>query len=192
MTAGARSERKNRRLALRLRRKGYYRTDRPGRGRKRAGPIESAATASNGVTDAEAKAQLDQLMRLQAEFENFRRRTRKEMGEVRQAAGAKMIETILPVLDNFTRALDTPDASPEGFADGVKMIHAQFVDMLRQTGLEPIEARGETFDPHFHEAVSVDSSGEHPEDEVIDVLQDGYMLNGKLLRPAMVRVARTG
>lgn len=128
--------------------------------------------------------------RLQAEFENFRRRSRKEMDEVRSTASAGVMESLLPALDNFNRALKTPGSSFEDFMQGVQMIHAHLLNLLKDEGLETVHAKGKKFDPHMHEAVAVDASGEHEDDLIVEVLQDGYVLKGKLIRPALVKVAR--
>ena len=196
MNNRSKATRHRRRLGLRLRRRQYHRHDAKPLGRRR----RAAATGhGNGVTpplgaefDAQAllERQREQALRLQAEFENFRRRARKEMAEVRGNAGAKLIQSLLPVLDNLERALDQPSNSIEGFVEGVKMIQNQFLDVLREAGLEPIEAVGQPFDPHVHEAVMVDPSDEHPDNHILEVLQAGYRVRDKLVRPAMVKVSR--
>lgn len=183
-----------RRLALRLRRRHYHNRPAPGCpapacGEVEAVPSESPAAAPDPANDAAQKAK-DQLLRLQAEFENFRRRTRKEMEEVRAQAASGLMEAVLPVLDNFGRALKMPATSLDGFLEGVRMIHSHFGNILREAGLETIEAKGLPFDPKIHEAVAVEASEEVPDNTVLEVLQDGYMLRGKLLRPAMVKVSR--
>ncbi len=131
-------------------------------------------------------------MRLQAEFENYRRRTRKEVEDIKTTASADLIEALIPVVDNFSHALKSPVTSLEGFAQGVQMIQNQFLSLLKEKGLEPIDAEGKTFDPKFHEAVAVDTSGEHPENQVVEVLQPGYAVRGKLVRPTLVKVSRHG
>lgn len=182
------ADRYQRRLALRLRRQRFHAPN-PG-----DAPAESAP-AAGGVSAEEIEAiekkYKDQIMRHQAEFDNFRRRSRKEKDDMRQVAAAETLEKLLPVIDNFSRALSSPASSLEGFVEGVKMIHSHFLSLLRDAGLEAIQAKGQPFDPNFHEAVAVDDSGEHPDNTVVETLQDGYMLKGKLLRPAMVKVARS-
>lgn len=179
-------------MALRLKRARYHS---PETRRRRGAPrgsasILSAPGAEDAATEAAVEKHREQTQRLQAEFENFRRRTRRDMEEIRKTAGSATIKNLLPVVDNFARALQTPAASLESFTEGIRMIHGLFMNLLRESGLERIEALGQTFDPNFHEAVSVDSSGEQPENQVVEILQDGYLLQGKLIRPAMVRVAR--
>lgn len=132
----------------------------------------------------------DQLLRSQAEFENFRKRTRRDMQQNIELANRDLLEKILPVLDNFSRALANPGSSVEALHDGLQMVDKQLIDLLAAQGLQKIEALGQPFDPNLHEAIATDHSDEYPENHVIEVLQDGYTLNGRLLRPAMVRVAR--
>ncbi|MEN6625942.1 MAG: nucleotide exchange factor GrpE [Candidatus Sumerlaeia bacterium] len=132
----------------------------------------------------------DQLLRTTAEFENFRKRTRRDMQQNIELANRDLLEKLLPVLDNFGRALANPGTSVEALHGGVEMINKQMVDLLGQNGLQKIEALGQPFDPNLHEAIAADDSEDYPENHVIEVLQDGYTLNGRLLRPAMVRVAR--
>lgn len=132
----------------------------------------------------------DQLLRTAAEFENFRKRTRRDMQQNIELANRDLLEKLLAVLDNFQRALANPGSSVEALHDGLQMVDRQLIDVLGQFGLQKIEALGQPFDPQIHEAIATDHSDEYPENHVIEVLQDGYMLNGRLLRPAMVRVAR--
>ncbi|MCE5231186.1 nucleotide exchange factor GrpE [bacterium] len=132
----------------------------------------------------------DQLLRTAAEFENFRKRTRRDMQQNIESANRDLLEAVLPVLDNFGRALANPGSSVEALHDGLQMVDKQLIDTLGRFGLQKIEALGQPFDPNLHEAIATDASEEYPDNHVIEVLQDGYTLNGRLLRPAMVRVAR--
>lgn len=136
--------------------------------------------------------QRDQTLRLQAEFENYRRRSKKELEELRETANSNLMKEFLPILDNFARALQNPGTSLESFVEGIKMVNGMFGNTLKSAGLERIEAEGQPFDPNIHEAVMIDNSGEYPENQVVEVLQEGFMLKGKLIRPAMVKVARQG
>lgn len=131
------------------------------------------------------------MLRIKAEFENYRKRAKRDREEFRKTAAMDLIREILPILDNFSRALENPGSSLEGFVQGITMISSQFEGLLKESGLERIEAAGQAFDPNLHEAVSVDTSGEHPENSIVEVLQEGFRVGGKLLRPAMVRVARS-
>lgn len=143
----------------------------------------------------EKKLIYEQLMRRQAEFENFRKRVDRERSEVNANAKANVVLELLPVLDNLERALESApkgEAVSENILMGVKLIHRQFLDILIGLGLSPIKAMGEIFDPHIHEAVTTEANGELPENTVIAELQKGYKLGEKLLRPAMVKVTVRG
>lgn len=187
--------RKSRRAALRLKRSRYHSGRHP-RATRHTG-LGEAGLPTAGVDKALAEntalieKQKENLMRLQADFENYRRRTRNEMKEMKLAAGAGLITELLPILDNFSRALEAPAKELEGFVDGVRMIRDMLIDQLVEAGLERIEAEGKPFDPNIHEAVAVDASGEHEENTIVNVLQEGYRVRGRLMRPAMVRVARS-
>ncbi|MGI9102849.1 MAG: nucleotide exchange factor GrpE [Terriglobales bacterium] len=132
---------------------------------------------------------LDRLARLQAEFENFRKRSAREQQEFRDYALVEAIKSLLPVLDSFDRALATPERSSEEFHQGIELINRQFHDALGKLGVQPIEAKGEPFDPNLHQAVQMVETGEAQDHHVLDELQRGYKLKDRLLRPAMVRVA---
>lgn len=191
------SDRSQRRLPLRLRRRRYNETELLRRHLRNRRPSTGAHSQTNGSgADAESTALVErareQMLRLQAEFDNYRRRSKKEADELRETANANLVKEFLPILDNFSRALQNPGNSLEGFVDGIKMVSNLFTQTLKSAGLERIEAVGQPFDPNFHEAVLVDNSGEHPENHVVEVLQEGFVLKGKLIRPAMVKVARKG
>ena len=138
---------------------------------------------------AERDSLLERLARAQAEFENARRRGAREQQEFREFATADAVRAMLPVLDNFERALR---AKPEGtdFRSGVELIYKQLRDVLARLGVQPIPAQGEPFDPRVHEAVEMVETGEAPDHTVLEELQRGYRMKEKLLRPAMVRVAK--
>ncbi len=143
----------------------------------------------------EKKLIYEQLMRRQAEFENFRKRVERERLEVNLQARANVVLEFLPVLDNLERALESvpkSEAVSENILMGVKLIHRQFLDVLIGLGLSPIKALGEVFDPHMHEAVTTEINSELPENTVIAELQKGYKLGEKLLRPSMVKVTLRG
>ncbi len=136
----------------------------------------------------------DQLLRRQAEFENFRKRTERDRIETYNRARADIIMELLPVIDNFDRALSSLETSSEdaaGLRHGVELIHKQFKDILTKLGLEPVEAVGCPFDPHVHEAVATESTDQHEENTIIAEFERGYKLGDKLLRPAKVKVAST-
>jgi molecular chaperone GrpE len=138
---------------------------------------------------AERDSLLDRLARAQADFENARKRASREQQEFRDYALADAIKVLLPVLDSFERALQTSTEKSE-FRNGVELIYKQLQDGLQKLGLRPIPALGELFDPRFHEAVEMVDTREAEDHQVIDELQRGYKLKDRLLRPAMVRVAR--
>lgn len=134
----------------------------------------------------------DQLLRRQAEFENYRRRVDREKSEAYTRARAEVLLELLPVIDNFERALASLENSggdAESLRHGVELIHKQFKDALTKFGLEPVESVGQTFDPHLHEAVTIEPTDKHKENTVIEEFQRGYKLGEKLLRPAKVKVA---
>jgi molecular chaperone GrpE len=187
-----------RRLGMRLKRKRYHGAThlhhRPHRdGYTATHPIEEAAGTEGAAEYEELIAkQREHLMRLQAEFENFRRRTKKEVQTIKDTASYDVLQGLLPILDNFQRALDAPSTDAQGILEGVKMIYGLLKHQLREAGLETMDVKGKPFDPQYHDAVEVDSSGEHEENTVVDVLQDGYMVKGRLVRPALVKVSRHG
>jgi molecular chaperone GrpE len=131
----------------------------------------------------------DRLARLQAEFDNFRKRQTKENQDFRDYALNNAILGFLPIVDSFDRALQAPDG-PE-FRKGVELINRQFHDALTKLGVEPIQAAGQPFDPNLHQAVQSVDSRDVPANHVVDELQRGYKLKDRLLRPAMVTVSKS-
>ncbi|MGA9391572.1 MAG: nucleotide exchange factor GrpE [Candidatus Sulfotelmatobacter sp.] len=155
-----------------------------------------AATGESSVPEtelqkvkAERDSSLDRLARMQAEFENARRRTLKEQQDFRDYAAADTIKSLLPILDSFDRALQVK-SDPADFRNGVDLIYKQLQTALEKHSLQPIEAKGEPFDPHYHEAIEMVETTDAPDHQVIEELQRGYKLKDRLLRPAMVKVAR--
>ena len=167
------------------------------------GDESSSETTGGGVAAAEAsgpgaelqkvKAErdslLDRLARAQAEFENARRRASKEQQDFRDYAAAESIKPLLPVLDSFERALQVK-SEPGDFRSGVELIYKQLQDALAKLGVTVIPAKGQPFDPHVHEAIEMVQTSEVPDHEVMEELQRGYKIKDRLLRPAMVRVAK--
>ncbi len=139
---------------------------------------------------AERDALYDRLARLQAEFDNFRKRQTKENQEFRDYALNNAILQLLPIVDSFDRALEAPNGTE--FRKGVELINRQFHDALTKLGVEPIESAGKPFDPNLHQAVQMVESAEVAENHVVAELQRGYKLKDRLLRPAMVTVAKKG
>jgi molecular chaperone GrpE len=133
---------------------------------------------------------LDRLARLQAEFENARKRAAREQQEYKDFALADALKNLLPIVDSFDRALQTKVQKPEDFRAGVELIRKQFHDALEKLGLRPIPAKGEPFDPRLHEAIEMVDTDAVKDHHIVDELQRGYKLKDRLLRPAMVRVAR--
>ncbi len=133
---------------------------------------------------------LDRLARLQAEFENARKRTAREQQEFREYAVTDALKALLPTLDSFERALQTSASDKSEFRGGVELIYKQLQDALAKLGLRPIPAKGEPFDPHLHQAIEMVDTREAEDHHVLEELQRGYRLKDRLLRPSMVRVAR--
>jgi molecular chaperone GrpE len=138
----------------------------------------------------EKDALQDRLLRTAAEFDNYRKRVERERRDLADYIKGDVLAELLPIVDNFERALQAPSPESESLRKGVELIHKQMVDFLRKRGVTPIEALGADFDPNFHQAVIHETSPSHREGEVIAELQRGYMLGDKLLRPAMVKVAK--
>jgi molecular chaperone GrpE len=139
---------------------------------------------------AECGAYLDRLARLQAEFDNFRKRATREQQEYREYALAEALKLLLPILDSLDRALKTGTAGAEDFRSGIDLIDRQFHDVLAKLGVEPVPAKGIAFDPNIHQAVQMMPTNEVPENHVFEELLRGYKLRDRLLRPAMVLVAQ--
>jgi molecular chaperone GrpE len=128
------------------------------------------------------------LLRRQAEFDNFRKRTEKERSDYLQYAGMELIRDLLPILDDFDRARKVEGGDPE-YTKGVELIYARMYETMKKLGMEPIETAGRSFDPHLHQAVERVETKDHPEGTILDEFQRGYNFKGKLLRPSMVKVA---
>jgi molecular chaperone GrpE len=139
---------------------------------------------------AERDSLLDRLARLQAEFDNYRKRIARENAEFRDYAVADAAKNLLPVIDNFALALRNTSGGPEDFRKGVELIHKQLQDVLQRLKVEQIPAQGEPFDPRVHEAIEMVESNQVPDNHVLEELQPGYRIKDRLLRPAMVRVAK--
>ena len=139
---------------------------------------------------SERAAYLDRAARIQAEFENYRKRSEKQQQEFKEYALAGAMTTLLPILDSLDRALNTKAASLEDFHAGIELIDKQFHDALAKLGVQPVPAEGEPFDPNLHQAIQMVDTDEVEDNHVLDELQRGYKLKDRLLRPAMVRVAR--
>ena len=157
----------------------------------------SSAQPPNDQPDAalrelqrEKDALQDRLLRTAAEFDNYRKRMDRERKDLSEYATTDVLLELLPIVDNFERALQAPAGTEaDAFRKGIELIHKQMLDLLRKRGVTPLETLGAEFDPNFHQAVIQEPSAEHREGEVMQELQRGYMLGERLLRPAMVKVA---
>ena len=148
-----------------------------------------AAVAAERDQLAKEKAELyDRLLRSRAEFDNARRRFDKERSEYLQFAAMDLVRDIVPVLDDFERALKVETAD-QNYAKGIELIHQRLYDNLKKLGLEPLETAGKKFDPNLHQAVERVQTEEVEDQMVLGEFQRGYNFRGKLLRPAMVKVA---
>jgi molecular chaperone GrpE len=163
-------------------------------------PLEgehSAEAGGDGEIDVvtalqqQADENHNRYLRAQADFDNFRRRTLKEKEELAQYASLKLVGQLLPVLDNFQRALQTGGEGAESgsFAKGVDMIYRQLSQVLETEGLKPMEVVGQPFDPELHQAIMQVESEEYEAGTVVEVIQPGYRLKDKVIRPAMVKVS---
>ena len=164
-----------------------------------AEPSPAATDPAEALTSADPAEDLrrerddyhDRWLRKTAEFENYRRRVERERREQADRAVLDLLQELLLVVDDFDRAL-TVDAGEEAgaYRKGVELIHTKLHDLLRREGVKAIDALGADFDPNLHQAVMHEASPDHREGEVIGELRRGYMINDRLLRPAMVKVAK--
>jgi molecular chaperone GrpE len=170
-----------------------------------ASNLETQAKADEAVAtpeqvqewrDKAAKAQehWDRLLRVSADFDNYKKRAARERQEAIRFANAALLEKLVPIVDNFEMALNAAEGpqpnAPDALAAGVGMIHAQLRAALSDAGLEEIDATGKPFDPNWHEAVAQHESAEVPEGHVLQQIRKGYNLKDRLLRPASVVVAK--
>lgn len=149
----------------------------------------AAVTTERDQLQADVADLQDRLLRRQAEFENFRRRNERDRSDFLEYAGMEIVREILPILDDFDRAVKH-ECSDESYRKGIELIYQRLVDTLKKIGLEPIEvAPGTEFDPNLHQAVVRVETEDAPDHTILEEFQRGYNFKGKLLRPAMVRVA---
>ena len=143
--------------------------------------------------DQEAKENYDRLLRVSAEFDNYKKRTSKELEEYRKFANQALIKEMLSVVDNLELAMNSTNghkAIDQGLLQGLDMTHKEILKVFEKFNVKPIEAKGQAFDPTYHEAVMQEETDEFDENTVINELQKGYLIHDRLLRPAMVVVAR--
>ena len=134
----------------------------------------------------------DRLLRKTAEFDNYRKRVERDRQSMSEAVAADVVRDLLPLVDDLERALkaDTGAEAAEAYRKGVELIHRQLLDILRKRGVRPIEALGTDFDPHFHQAIAHEPAEGRRDGEVIEEFGRGYMLGDRLIRPAIVKVAK--
>jgi molecular chaperone GrpE len=160
-----------------------------------AGSEASTGTAVVAEEISRLRAELDQLndrfLRSLADADNARKRAQRDAAEQRTYGVVEAVRAFLPLLDGLERALQTPSSSAQDLLKGIQLLQKQTLDALRRLGVEPIQATGERFDPHWHEAVESVDNPAVADQTVLDELQRGYRLKDRLVRPAMVRVARS-
>ena len=150
---------------------------------------ESAAEVAKLASDLNELRQT--LVRRQADFDNYRKRIEKERSEDSRRATARVVEGLIPVIDGFEHALAAHRDAPEyeSYRKGFELIYKQLVDNVTRLGVERIDPLGKPFDPHLHQAMDRTESADHPDGQILQVFQPGYVFYGRVLRPAMVRVA---
>ncbi|SCJ91870.1 HSP-70 cofactor [uncultured Eubacterium sp.] len=153
---------------------------------------EAGEEQTEDQADTEEKSEEDEALnskylRLMADFQNYKRRVEKEKSDIYAYANEKLVSQLLDVIDNFERAL-LHEAADESFVEGMKMIFKQLTGVLEKAGLEEINALGEDFDPNFHNAVMTEDNDDYDSGKVTEVMQKGYLLNKKVIRPSMVKV----
>jgi molecular chaperone GrpE len=149
------------------------------------------AAAPDDALRRERDELYDRLLRVTAEFDNYRKRTERERRELSEAAGLDVIRDLLPVIDDLERALAVPaEAGGERYREGVELIRRQLLDVVRRRGVEALDVVGQMFDPEWHEAVGHDQANGRPDGEITAEFRRGYRIGSRLLRPAMVKVAK--
>lgn len=157
-------------------------------------PEEKKEEASDNKEESEAEKQLADMnakyVRLMADFQNQKKRFEKEKADIYQFANEDIVKSLLEVIDNFERALDASQDDGSKFREGMEMIFKQLMGALEKAGVSEIKALGEEFDPNFHNAVMMEETDEFESNKVSGVMQKGYTLNSKVIRPSMVKVAK--
>jgi molecular chaperone GrpE len=152
-------------------------------------PPETPAERDRLASLSKEKAEIqDLLQRRQAEFENYRRRSERERGELLEFAAMDTVKALLPILDDFERALKLEGSGKE-YAKGMELIYQRLSEAMKKLGLEPISSDVPVFNPHIHHAVEMVDTKDHPDQTILEEYQRGYYFKGRLLRPAMVKVA---
>jgi molecular chaperone GrpE len=151
---------------------------------------EEKATEKESKEDAKTAALMDQMMRLQADFANYKKRTSREKAEIAAYTTEGLLKKLLPIIDNLERALaatENEDGSKE-LATGIQMVYKELMKTLKDEGLKEIEAEGKPFDPKYHHGVAIGNEEDVDDQVVLDVFQKGYMYKDKVIRAAMVRI----
>ncbi len=156
--------------------------------------VEESLEERLQAAEARAEENYDRVLRITAEFENYKKRMEREMNDFRKFANESVIRDVLPIVDNLERALEIPYGNNEnafnGMREGVQMTLKDLLNSLEKFGVVPIGLLNKPFDPNFHQAVMQQESEEHPEHTVLQELQKGYMMKDRLVRPAMVVVSK--
>jgi molecular chaperone GrpE len=166
----------------------------PGSDEKEDSRNESSSQEKKcGELEEQLEAEKDRFMRLSAEFDNYRKRKQREIDEFRKFANETVFKQFLPVVDNLERAMDSAQNNKdlESLLEGVKLTHKEILKVFQAFNVMPVEAENQTFDPNFHQAVTQKETNDVPENTVTDVLQTGYLLHDRLIRPAMVVVSKS-
>lgn len=150
-------------------------------------PDEEDAGNEKKETETREESSDTKYMRLMADFQNFKRRTEKEKSDIYAYANEQIALELLEVIDNFERALDH-ESTDKAYAEGMELILKQLIEVLKKSGIEEIKTLGEEFDPNFHNAVMMEDNPDFESGKVTEVLQKGYTLNSKVIRPSMVKV----
>jgi molecular chaperone GrpE len=156
-------------------------------------PVEqTSAVADTDELQRQRDDLYDRLLRKTAEFDNYRKRVERDRQSMAEGVTGDVVRDLLPLVDDLERALkvDTGAEGAEAYRKGVELIHRQLLEILRKRGVEPIDALGADFDPHFHQAIAYEPAAGRREGEVIEEFGRGYMLGDRLIRPAMVKVAK--
>jgi molecular chaperone GrpE len=159
-----------------------------------AEPPDPVSILKNELAETQAKANeyLDGWQRARADFSNYKKRVEREQSQIYQNAAGSILKRYLGIVDDLERALKNRPQDGDGaaWAEGIELIYRKLLSILESEGIQPMEAEGQPFDPNLHEAIMSEESDEHESGQIIEVLQQGYTLGDKVLRPAMVRVAR--
>lgn len=171
-----------------------------GSGTGETAPADDSASSVDSTSVEQLRQERDelrsQLLRLAAEFDNYRKRTERERREQIELAAADLARDLLPIIDDLERAIDAAVATDAddprltSLRTGVEMVYKQFLDTLRKRNIEPIDAVGAQFDPEWHEAVATEPAGDRADGEVVGEIRRGYRIGERLLRAALVRVAK--